>query len=83
MDFISAKFIIIAVVLFFLFIYWVFNFIVLYHLTRFGVGTQPKKFAAVFLLGSVVLFVMSALLLNNVDLKKINEIDIRTVYTIK
>ena len=36
-------------------VYWGVSFIILYHLTRFGVGVQPKKFAAAFLFGSVVL----------------------------
>ena len=34
--------------------YWTAAFTLLYHLTRFGVGTQPKKLAAVFLFGSLI-----------------------------
>ena len=34
-------------------VYWAIAFVVLYHLTRFGVGTQPKRFAGIFMLGSV------------------------------
>ena len=37
-------------------LYWTISFMVLYHLTRFGVGLQPKRFAAAFLMGSVILF---------------------------
>jgi hypothetical protein len=48
-------------------IYWVDAFILLYHLTRFGVGTQPKRFAAVFFVGSVVLFSAAILAYGNVD----------------
>ena len=67
MDFVTAKLIFAFVILFFLLIYWVFNFIILYHLARFGVGTQPKKFAIVFLIGSVALFFASVLLFANLD----------------
>ena len=45
-----------------------FNFIVIYHLTRFGIGVQPKKFAAVFLLGAIVLFFISSVLFASLDL---------------
>jgi hypothetical protein len=71
MDFVSAKLIFIAIVLFFVLIYWLFNFTILYHLARFGIGVQPKKFAAVFLLGSVVLFSVSVLLFAGLDLNSI------------
>jgi hypothetical protein len=59
-DFISTGFTFAVLVLLFILVYWIFNFIILYHLTRFGIGTQPKKFAAVFLLGSIILFFISA-----------------------
>ncbi len=48
-----------------LLIYWVFNFIVLYHLTRFGIGTLPKKIALVFLLGNISLFFLSVIFYAN------------------
>ena len=67
-NFISAKLIIVVAILLMLFLYWAFNFIVLYHLTRFGIGTEPKKFAAVFLLGSIILFSVSVLLFSGLDL---------------
>lgn len=72
MDFLSFRFVFIAIVLIFLLVYWVFNFIILYHLTRFGIGTQPKKFAAVFLLGSVALFLISALLFGSLDINSLS-----------
>ncbi|OHA91013.1 MAG: hypothetical protein A2758_01320 [Candidatus Zambryskibacteria bacterium RIFCSPHIGHO2_01_FULL_49_18] len=49
-------------------IFWGAVFVILYHLTRFGVGTQPKRFAAIFFLGAVVLFGVSILLFANLDL---------------
>jgi len=71
MDFISIKFIF-AVIIFGLFLaYWIFNFTILYHLTRFGVGTKPKKFAAVFLLGSIILFSICVLLLGNININNL------------
>ncbi|KKT79012.1 MAG: hypothetical protein UW76_C0040G0001 [Parcubacteria group bacterium GW2011_GWF2_44_8b] len=50
-------------------IYWGATFIILYHLTRFGIGVQPKKFAAVFLFGSVVLSGAAIILFMNLDIK--------------
>jgi hypothetical protein len=67
LDFYSAKFIFTLIFTFFILVYWVFNFIILYHLTRFGIGTQPKKFSAVFLLGSIVLFFISGSLFARLD----------------
>ena len=49
-------------------IFWGAVFVILYHLTRFGVGTQPKRFAAIFFLSSVLLFRVSILLFANLDL---------------
>jgi len=50
-----------------LFIYWIFNFIILYHLVRFGVGTSPKKIALIFLMGSVSLFFLSVIFFANIN----------------
>ena len=49
-------------------IYWGASFIILYHLTRFGIGVQPKKFAAIFLFGSVVLSGAAIILFMNLDI---------------
>ncbi len=48
--------------------YWIFNFVLIYHLIRFGVGVQPKRFAAIFLLGSIFLFFLSSKLFTKVDI---------------
>ena len=48
-------------------VYWGMVFIILYHLTRFGVGVQPKKFAAAFFLGSVALFCTSLIFYLKLD----------------
>jgi len=48
-------------------VYWGVAFIILYHLTRFGIGVQPKRFAAVFLFGSIILFTASILLYANMN----------------
>lgn len=53
--------------------YWIFNFVIIYHLLRFGVGVQPKRFAAIFLLGSTFLFFLSAKLWNRLDLQPIGD----------
>ena len=57
-----------------LFIYWVVTFIIFYPLTRFGIGTQPKKFAAVFLLGSVVLTSVVIIFFINSDISSLIKI---------
>ena len=48
-------------------IYWGVAFVILYHLTRFGIGVQPKKFAAIFLLGSVALSFLTIILFTGID----------------
>ncbi|MEK7217461.1 MAG: hypothetical protein AAB374_01640 [Patescibacteria group bacterium] len=37
-------------------VYWIPAFFIVYHLTRFGIGSRPKFIALVFLVGSVILF---------------------------
>jgi len=37
-------------------VYWLNAFFIIYHLTRFGIGTYPKLIALVFFAGSVALF---------------------------
>lgn len=49
-------------------LYWVVAFIILYHLTRFGVGVQPKKFAAMFLFGSLVFSGLAIVFFTRVDI---------------
>lgn len=49
-------------------IYWGATFIILYHLTRFGVGVQPKRFAAIFLFGSVILSGAAIVLFMSTDI---------------
>ena len=65
---IEATFNILVVVL--SFIYWGVAFVIFYHLTRFGIGVQPKRFAAISLFGSIILFTASALLYANIDIKE-------------
>lgn len=52
-------------------IYWGVVFIILYHLTRFGIGVQPKKFAVAFLFGSVVLSAAVIILFMNIDISSL------------
>ncbi|MBI2086956.1 MAG: hypothetical protein HYT69_02185 [Candidatus Zambryskibacteria bacterium] len=51
--------------------FWLVAFVIIYHLARFGIGTTPKKFAAIFLLGGVLLFFGSILLYNSIELNSI------------
>ncbi len=67
MDFITPKIIFLLLALVATVIYWGFNFIVIYHLTRFGVGTQPKKMAAFFLMGAIIIFMFSITVFPYID----------------
>ena len=49
-------------------IYWGMVFIIIYHLTRFGIGVQPKKFAAIFMLGSLVLSTVAIILFTKLEI---------------
>lgn len=48
--------------------YWIAVFVILYHLTRFGVGVQPKRLAAGFLLGALALFCTALILFIKLDI---------------
>ncbi len=67
MTFLSPALIITVLILLTLAVYWIVNFIILYHLIRFGIGTQPKKIAALFLCGLIVLFFLSVLFFSSID----------------
>jgi len=58
-----------ALLLFCAFMYWIFNFVIIYHLTRFGVGVQPKRFAVIFFLGSVFLSGLTLILFLQLDME--------------
>ncbi len=47
--------------------YWIFVFIIFYHLVRFGVGTLPKTLSAFFVLGSLVLFSTCVFLFSTIN----------------
>lgn len=57
------------------FVYWTLAFLVLYHLIRFGVSGQPKKIAVIFLAGSLVLTLVTAILIFQVDLSGIKGLE--------
>lgn len=54
------------------FLFWLVTFVIFYHLTRFGIGVQPKRLAALFLLGSVTLSVVAMIFFASVDLSIIS-----------
>jgi hypothetical protein len=47
--------------------YWIMAFIIFYHLVRFGIGVQPKRYAIIFLLGSLILTVAIFIIFSRVD----------------
>ncbi len=53
--------------------FWLVAFVILYHLSRFGVGTLPKKLAALFLVGSLTLFTVSVIAYYNLDMNLITK----------
>lgn len=70
---ISPSLIFSLVGLFLFIVYWAYNFVIIYHLARFGVGTLPKKLAAFFMLGSISLFFVSMTLFGALDKNAIKE----------
>jgi hypothetical protein len=67
MLFLEPNLIFIALSSLIIFLFWLFVFVIFYHLVRFGIGTQPKVGAAIFVLGSFTLFFMSILFFSNID----------------
>jgi hypothetical protein len=55
-----------------MFAYWIGAFFILYHLTRFGVGSSPKKMAVIFLAGSLFLSMIAVLLFGQINFAAIN-----------
>ncbi len=51
--------------------FWILTFIILYHLSRFGIGTLPKRFAGIFLAGAVLLTSVNIILFASLDLSSI------------
>lgn len=70
---ISLSLIILALVLISVLTYWAITFIIIYHLTRFGIGTQPKILATMFFFGSAVLSLISIFLFFNIDVNVLKE----------
>lgn len=48
--------------------FWLVTFVIIYHLARFGVGTLPKKLAALCLIGGLALFTWSIISYIGLDL---------------
>ena len=63
----SALFSIILFVFAFL-VYWVNAFFIIYHLVRFGIGTQPKIVALFFFMGSIVFFMSTVISFTQIDI---------------
>ena len=54
-------------------VYWVFTFMIFYHLIRFGIGIQPKRLAFVFIVGAGVLYCVSVIALFSIDILALQE----------
>lgn len=57
--------------LFIFLLFWLLSFFILYHLTRFGIGVFPKRLAALFLVGAVVLSSVVFLAYSGLDLSQL------------
>ena len=60
-------------VVFFSLIYWVPSFFIIYHLTRFGIGTRPKLIALIFFIGSIILFSIFIISASRLDLSGLTQ----------
>ncbi len=52
-------------------VFWIYVFFIIYHLTRFGIGTKPKIIAFIFFIGSAFLFMQLVYSFNQIDFKTI------------
>lgn len=64
---ILPAYILLALLFFGFFVYWGLVFIIIYHLTRFGIGTLPKKVAVLFFFGTMLLSFLSFSLYASID----------------
>ncbi len=48
--------------------FWFLGFFLIYHLTRFGIGTSPKRLAFIFLSGALILTIITVLFFTQVQL---------------
>lgn len=71
--FLSPGTTLLLLVLILLFVFVIGNFIIFYHLVRFGIGTQPKKIAAFFILGLTGLFFVSVFCFASIDMTATKE----------
>lgn len=52
-------------------LYFIYTFIIVYHLTRFGIGTKPKLAALVFFVGTLVLLMIFFAVYGSLDIQLI------------
>ena len=63
----NPAFIVVALALILILSFWIYIFVIFYHLVRFGIGTQPKVLSAMFVLGSMILFFICVFLFSGID----------------
>lgn len=54
-------------------LYFIYTFIIVYHLTRFGIGTKPKLAALVFFVGTLVLLMIFFTVYGSLDVQAIGD----------
>ncbi len=73
MNFLTPTLIGVLLIALILLVYWTLVFVILYHLVRFGIGTQPKKIAFVFFVGAIGLFFLSVMVFAQIDFSTLTE----------
>jgi len=63
--------VLISIPLIYLIIYWIGAFFIVYHLVKYGITSSPKKIAAIFLAGSIVLSILSFMLFMQINWQNI------------
>lgn len=59
--------------------YWVGAYFLLYHMTRFGVGSKPKLASFIFLLGSIALTIILVIIYAQIGSSGLNN-SVRQLY---
>ena len=55
-------------------VFWLGIFINLYHLIRFGIGTQPKKISIIFFTGSMIVFGLTVIMFATLDFDALKQV---------
>ncbi len=63
----NINFVLMGLAVLLIFSFWIYIYIIFYHLIRFGIGSQPKLLSAIIVLGSLLLFFIAVILFSNIN----------------